>query len=163
MPYPTVLHTKAFGGLHLSLQGGEGICRSTAKAGGRNQGQGGRGMVLLPFDTYGYLFDSLSLLGCHVGAAAGCTTAGTGRIRESGKYSSTCTYTHIIKYIFSYMQYSACYMYSCYRYFENVRYISITPGESSGGYLISVISGNCNVQVRINTGHRFYVHCTVFQ
>lgn len=116
MPYPTVLHTKAFDGLHLSLQGGEGIRRSTAKTGGRNQGQGRRGMVHVPFDTYGCLFDRLSLLGCHVGAAAGCATAGTGGIRESGKYSSTCTYTHIIKYIFLYMQYS--------------------------GYLISVISGN---------------------
>ena len=152
MPYPTVLHTKAFDGLHLSLQGGEGIRRSTAKTGGRNQGQGRRGMVHVPFDTYGCLFDRLSLLGCHVGAAAGCATSGTGGIGESGKYSSTCTYTHIITCIFSYMQYSACYMYSCYRYFENVRYISTTPGESSGGYLISVISGNCNVQARINTG-----------
>ena len=106
-------------------------------------------MVLVPFDTYGCLFDSLSLLGCHVGAAAGCATAGTGGIRESGKYSSTCTYTHIIKYIFLYMQYSVCYMYSCYQYFENVRYISTIPGERSGGYLSSVISGNCNVQARI--------------
>ena len=91
MAYLTVLHTKAFDGLHLSMQGGEGICRSTAKTGGRNQGQGRRGMVHVPFDIYGYLFDSLSLLGCHVGAAAGCATSGTGGIGESGKYSSTCT------------------------------------------------------------------------
>ena len=41
----TIPYCTNFGGIHLSLQGGEGICRSTAKAGGRNQGQGRRGMV----------------------------------------------------------------------------------------------------------------------
>ena len=93
--YPTVLYTKAFGGIHLSLQGGEGICRGTAKAGGRNQGQGRRGMMHVPFDTYGQLFDSLSLLGCHVGATAGCAAAGTSGIGESSKYSSSSLHMHM--------------------------------------------------------------------
>ena len=107
--YPTVLYTKAFGGIHLSLQGGEGICRGTAKAGGRNQGQGRRGMMHVPFDTYGQLFDSLSLLGCHVGATAGCATAGTSGIGESSKYSSTCTCTLYPHHILS----SACIHRTC--------------------------------------------------
>ena len=123
--YPTVLHTKAFGSIHLSLQGGEGICRSTAKAGGRNQGQGRRGMVHVPFDTYGQLFDSLSLLGCHVGATAGCATAGTSGIGESSKYSSSSLHMHVV-----HTSYLIKCMYSSYMQYHGIgRNVSCAVGD----------------------------------